>query len=91
MSVNKTQNDAMVRDKQSFIMNLSISQSVICKLTSFVAIERRDKNECVRNGVTDIASIIALHNVDTLLYMASGMMLLDFMLLDFIFICRHLI
>ncbi len=61
--------EVMKRKGEGMMMDLSKKHSVVCSLTSFVAVEERTEGERLERSRPDIQEVLAGENVDILPYM----------------------
>ncbi|XP_065907786.1 protein mono-ADP-ribosyltransferase PARP4-like [Dysidea avara] len=70
LDADRTQHEIIKRDRKSYIINISKEYSIVSQFTSFVAIEKREKDEKFdQSKGPSIAELVDKENVDTLQYM----------------------
>ncbi|XP_065907785.1 protein mono-ADP-ribosyltransferase PARP4-like isoform X2 [Dysidea avara] len=70
LDADRTQHEIIKRDRKSYIINVSKEYSIVSQFTSFVAIEKREKDEKFdQSKGPSIAELVDKENVDTLQYM----------------------
>ncbi|XP_065907778.1 protein mono-ADP-ribosyltransferase PARP4-like isoform X3 [Dysidea avara] len=69
LDADRTQHEIIKRDRKSYIINISKEYSIVSQFTSFVAIEKREKDEKFEQSKgPSIAELVDKENVDTLQY-----------------------
>lgn len=69
LSPDRTDHEIVKMNTKNFIIELSKEYSIVTQFTSFVAIEKRDKDDVVSADAPTMAELVERENVDELVYM----------------------
>ncbi|KAL5457332.1 hypothetical protein EMCRGX_G034580 [Ephydatia muelleri] len=70
LAIDKTQHEIVKRERKNYIINTSREYSIVSQFTSFVAIERREKDETYdESRGPSIDQLVSQEDVDSLKYM----------------------